>query len=98
MFQRLPDDADDAVSTRSVPERSDLVLAFARVLHVNGQSTHETLAAAARLGKSCGLDATIIPHWRELQIQTMEGGSPRIAMVAAGPTGAQLPDDERPDQ
>jgi hypothetical protein len=56
----------------------------------NGQSTHETLAAAARLSKSCGLDATIIPNWGELQIQTLEGGSPRIAMVAAGPTGAPI--------
>ena len=32
----------------TLQERSDLVLTFARVLHVNGQSTHETVAAAER--------------------------------------------------
>ena len=35
----------------SLQERSDLVFTLARVLHVNGQSTDETLAAAERLGK-----------------------------------------------
>jgi len=33
-----------------VDERADLVLAFARVLYVNGHATDQTLSAAARLG------------------------------------------------
>jgi hypothetical protein len=33
----------------TLPERSDLVLAFTRVLYVNGQSTHEAVAAAERI-------------------------------------------------
>jgi len=43
----------------TLQERSDLVLAFARILYVNGQSTEETLAAAERLGDALGLRARI---------------------------------------
>src|SRR6266404_7286310 len=80
----------DEVTTRSIPERSDLVLAFARVLQVNGQSTHETLEAAARLSKSVGLDATIIPHWGDLQIQAIEDGARLVSLVTANPTGVNM--------
>src|SRR3984893_8092691 len=99
MLQRPPDSsalgaADgsgiDAVTTRSIAERSDLVLAFARVLQVNGQSTHETLAAAARLSKSVDLDTTIIPHWGDLQIQAVEGGARLVSLVIANPTGVNM--------
>jgi len=34
----------------TLEERSDLILAFAKVLYANGQSTDQTLAAATRLG------------------------------------------------
>jgi uncharacterized membrane protein YjjP (DUF1212 family) len=80
----------DAVTTSSILERSDLVLAFARVLQVNGQSTHETLTAAARLSKSVGLDATIIPHWGDLQIQAIEDRARLVSLVAATPTGVNM--------
>src|SRR5260370_40808200 len=99
MLQRLPDSPAmaapdgsgmDAVTIRSIPERSHLVLAFARVLQVNGQSTHETLVAAARLSKSVGLDTTIVPHWGDLQIQAIEGGARRVSLVAADPTGVDM--------
>jgi uncharacterized membrane protein YjjB (DUF3815 family) len=99
MLQRPPDSSAmaapnsvgiDALTTRSIQERSDLVLAFARVLHVNGQSTQETLAAAARLSKSLGLDATIIPRWGDLQIQAIEGGARLVSLVAANPTGVNM--------
>jgi hypothetical protein len=46
-----------AITPMTLQERSDLVLAFACVLHVNGQSTDETLAASGRLGDSLGLRA-----------------------------------------
>jgi hypothetical protein len=36
-------------------ERSSLVLALARTLYINGQSTAQTLAAAERLGDTFGL-------------------------------------------
>ena len=53
----------------TLEERSDLVLALARVLFVNGQSTDQTLAAAERLGQALGLRAKIMPRWGELQLQ-----------------------------
>ena len=44
----------------NLKERSDLVLTFARVLHVNGQSTDETLAAAERLANKLDLRTRIM--------------------------------------
>src|SRR6266852_8732583 len=79
-----------AVTTLSVAERSGLLLAFARVLQVNGQSTHETLAAAERLSKSLGLDTTIIPHWGDLQVQATGSGAQLVSLVAANPTGVNM--------
>src|SRR6266516_293084 len=58
----------------SLQERSDLVLILARVLHVNGQSTDETVAAAERLGHKLDLRARIIPRWGELQLQAEDRG------------------------
>jgi hypothetical protein len=46
-------------------ERSDLALALARTLYVNGQSTDQTLAAAEQLGAILGLRARIIA-WPQL--------------------------------
>jgi hypothetical protein len=74
----------------SVVERSDLVLSSARVLHVNGQSTHETVAAAERLGNSLGLRATIIPRWGELQLQAIDGIARLVSFEAANPTGVDM--------
>jgi uncharacterized membrane protein YjjP (DUF1212 family) len=73
-----------------VQERSDLILSCARVLHVNGQSTDETLAATERLGDSLGLRATIIPHWGELQLQVGDLGTILAAVGAANPTGVDM--------
>jgi uncharacterized membrane protein YjjP (DUF1212 family) len=99
MLQRLPDTSATGISThsgigavtaRSVPERSDLVLAFARVLQVNGQSTNETLAAAGRISKSLGLKATTISHWGDLQVQATDGSAQLVSLVAANPTGVNM--------
>jgi hypothetical protein len=51
-------------------ERSNLVLAFARVLYVNGQATEQTVAAAEQLGRTLGLRAKVMPRWGELQLQS----------------------------
>jgi len=69
--------------------RSDLVLAFARVLHVNGESTDDTLAAAGKLGAHLGLRARVIPRWGELQLETGEDGG-RLVSVGAEPTGVDM--------
>jgi hypothetical protein len=55
----------------TLEERSDLVLAFARVLYVNGQSTDQTLAAAAQLGDTLGLRAKILPRWESCGFRPM---------------------------
>src|SRR5215831_216481 len=73
-----------------VQEQSDLVLSCARVLHVNGQSTDETLAATERIGNSLGLRAKIIPHWGELQLQVGALGTIAVAVGAANPTGVDM--------
>ena len=71
-------------------ERSELVLSLARVLHVNGQSTDETMAAAERLGKALDLHAWIIPRWGELQLQAGGGDATLISVAAADPTGVEM--------
>jgi uncharacterized membrane protein YjjP (DUF1212 family) len=71
-------------------ERSDLVLAFARVLHENGQSTDETVAAAERLSNQLGLRATFIPGWGELELQATDGTARLVSVAAADPTGTDM--------
>jgi hypothetical protein len=54
----------------TLEQRSNLVLAFARVLYVNGQATEQTVAAAEQLGRMLGLRAKVMPRWGELQLQS----------------------------
>ena len=61
-----------------------LVLAFARVLYVNGQGTELSLAAAHRLAAALGLPARISLRWGELELQLEDGGRP-VWHVAASP-------------
>ena len=70
--------------------RSNLVLAFTRVLYVNGQSTAETVAAAERFGATLGLRATIMPRWGELQLQAEDRDTRFISAVPADPTGVEM--------
>ena len=59
--------------TMNLEEQSDVVLTLGQALHVNGQSTDDTLAATEWLSNSLGLRATIIPSWGELQLEATEG-------------------------
>jgi hypothetical protein len=74
----------------TLQERSDLILAFARVLYVNGQATEQTVAAAEELGRSLGLTANIIPRWGELELQGEDNGRSLFASVKANPTGVDM--------
>jgi uncharacterized membrane protein YjjP (DUF1212 family) len=47
----------------AMDERYNLVLAFARVLFINGQATEQTVAAAERLGRRLGLRVKLMPRW-----------------------------------
>src|SRR5580658_8445740 len=74
----------------TLEERSDLVLALARTLYVNGQSTDQTLAAAERFGHILGLNVEILPRWGELQLQSQESDSKLVSAVEANPTGVEM--------
>jgi uncharacterized membrane protein YjjP (DUF1212 family) len=69
---------------------SDLVLAFARVLHVNGESTGDTLAAAERLSTRLGLRVRILPRWGELQLAAGDEVARLVSVATADPTGVDM--------
>jgi uncharacterized membrane protein YjjP (DUF1212 family) len=71
-------------------QRSSLVLAFARVLYVNGQATEQTVAAAEQLGRILGLRAKVMPRWGELQLQSDDENGRVISEMAADPTGVDM--------
>src|SRR5271154_534636 len=71
-------------------ERSNLILALARTLYINGQSTAQTLAAAEQLGDALGLRARVMPRWGEIQLQAEDGDIKLISVVAADPTGVDM--------
>src|SRR5262249_29043586 len=68
-----------------------LVLAFVRVLYVNGQATDETVDAGERLARAVGLRAAVLARWGELQLQGEDGDAvlPTRA-VAADPAGVNM--------
>jgi len=74
----------------TLEESSNLVLAFARVLYVNGQATDQTLDATERLGDTLGLRAQLMPRWGELQLQAEDRDARLISAVAADPTGVDM--------
>jgi uncharacterized membrane protein YjjP (DUF1212 family) len=74
----------------TLEERADLVLAVARVLYVNGQTTDQTLASAESFGHTLGLTAKIMPRWGELQLEAQDSDSRLISAVAADPTGVAM--------
>src|SRR5258708_23049916 len=80
----------DMAADRPILERSDLVLACAHVLHTNGQSTHETVQAAERLGAQVGLRATLIAHWEELELRAADGTGSQVSFERGSPTGVNM--------
>jgi uncharacterized membrane protein YjjP (DUF1212 family) len=71
-------------------EGSNLILAFARVLYINGESTDQTLGAAERLSNCLGFRATIFPHWGELEVQTENADGKFISAIEAAPSGVDM--------
>jgi uncharacterized membrane protein YjjP (DUF1212 family) len=71
-------------------QRSSLVLAFARVLYINGQATEQTVAAAEQLGRMLGLRAKVMPRWGELQLRSDDENGRVLSEVAADPTGVDM--------
>jgi uncharacterized membrane protein YjjP (DUF1212 family) len=74
----------------AMDERYNLVLAFARVLFINGQATEQTVAAAERLGRGLGLRVKLMPRWGELRLQSDEKSIDVVNQLAADPTGVDM--------
>ena len=78
----------DANMTRE--ERSNLVLAFARVLYVNGESTQLTVKSSERLSQFLELHAAIFLHWGQLEVQLEDADGKFISVVEAAPLGVDM--------
>src|ERR1700722_11976147 len=89
-MKRAPPSGAGRRSQMTLEESSDLVLAFAEALFVNGQSTDQTLAAAERLGGALGLRISIMPRWGQLLLQAEDGEARRISVVAADPASVDM--------
>jgi uncharacterized membrane protein YjjP (DUF1212 family) len=74
----------------AMDERYDLVLAFARLVFINGQATEQTVAAAERMGRALGLRVRLIPRWGELQLQSDGENGGLVAQLPADPTGVDM--------
>jgi uncharacterized membrane protein YjjP (DUF1212 family) len=71
-------------------ERAHLILTFARVLFVNGESTQLTVSTAERLSQCLGLRATLFLHWGELEVQTEDAEGTSISAIPAAPFGVDM--------
>jgi uncharacterized membrane protein YjjP (DUF1212 family) len=69
-------------------EHYKLILAFARVLYVNGQATEQTVGAAELLGRALGQRVEVMPRWSELRLQAEDNGVDLVS--PADPTGVNM--------
>jgi uncharacterized membrane protein YjjP (DUF1212 family) len=74
----------------NLEQRSDLVLALAKLLYVNGQATDQMIAAAARLGSALGMRVSLSARWGELRLESEAGGERRTCQVEADPAGVDM--------
>jgi uncharacterized membrane protein YjjP (DUF1212 family) len=84
------DKTDRTEEGMSLGERFELMLALARSLYVNGQSTDETVASAQRFGKALGLRSKVIPRWGELEMHAADADGGLVYRVEANPTGVDM--------
>jgi uncharacterized membrane protein YjjP (DUF1212 family) len=74
----------------TLEQRSNLVLALARVLYVNGQATEQIIAATARLGSALGMRVSLAPRWGELRLEAEERSETRACQIEADPAGVDM--------
>ena len=77
-------------ATMTREECSNVVLGFARVLFINGESTQQTLDAAERLGNCLGFRVRTLPRWGELEVQTEDADGKFISAIEADPAGVDM--------
>jgi uncharacterized membrane protein YjjP (DUF1212 family) len=80
----------ESAARASLQERSDLILAFGRLLHVNGQATELTVRAAEEVGRSLGVRVTIIPRWGQLELRAADNDGSLLDSIAADPAGVNM--------
>ena len=71
-------------------DHGELILAFARVLFVNGQSTKRTIAAVQALAGTLGISAVVLPRWGDLRLEVTDKSGSLAWQVAANPAGANM--------
>jgi len=71
-------------------EGTNLILAVARVLYIDGESTQQTVAATDRLSDFLGFRATIFLHWGELEIQTEDAEGRLFSAIEAVPSSVNM--------
>jgi hypothetical protein len=59
-------------------------------LHANGQSTHETVQAAERLGTELGLRATLILRWEEIELRAADSSGTQVSFERGSPTSINM--------
>lgn len=74
----------------TLQDHCKLILAVARVLYVNGQSTEQTVAAANGLARAFGLTATVMPRWGQLQVEVKDKEHSLVSQLAADPAGVDM--------
>jgi uncharacterized membrane protein YjjP (DUF1212 family) len=74
----------------TLEQRSNLVLALARVLYVNGQATEQIIGATSRLGSALGMRVSLAPRWGELRLEAEQGGETRACQIEADPAGVDM--------
>jgi uncharacterized membrane protein YjjP (DUF1212 family) len=71
-------------------DQGELLLGFARVLYVNGQSTKRTIGAVQELAKTLGLNAVVMPRWGEMRLEVADKSGRLAWQVAADPAGVNM--------
>ena len=73
-------------------EQAHLILAFAKVLFINGQTTTQILATTELLGKTLQINAKLMPpRWGELQLVVEDSNSaPTIFVTEAIPDSINM--------
>ena len=74
----------------SLRERFELLIALARSLYVNGQSTDETVASTQQFGKALGLRSKVNLRWGALELHAGDADGGLVSMVEANPTGVDM--------
>lgn len=70
-------------------DRYDTLLAATAVLFANGQSTHMTMTAVARLNRGLDLDAVVVPSWPMLTL-TAAASRDTVLTAAVSPTSINM--------